>query len=261
MLKSDKIIKRQNNTRFSLRERLALSKGSSKFYFILLGMGIGLIFSGIYFFINPQIEYREKNFTDDEILEMAAVIKLEAAKEKNKDDESTGDNTDTEDNDENEENNETSGISDNNPDESDNESGQAQEDTEEEQVEESNEEPSEEPNEEPNEEEEEQGDEANQQTENDNDANDTKDNTDNNDVTDENVDDEKQDEYVTVKIEKGDLSEIIARKLYDAGVIDDAEAFHKFIKDNSAEENLDYGLLELKKGTDYETLLELLTVN
>lgn len=178
-------------------------------------MGIGFIFSGIYYFVNPQIEFLYEEYTNEQILEMASVIKLEAAKAKD-----VTDNIDTEDDDTDEVDNNTNGETENNLDE---EPGQAQEEGQEDSI------------------------------------NDIKDESDNNDTTDGNVEDVEEAEYVTIKIEKGNSSETIAQKLFDVGVIDDVEEFNKFIRDNSAEKKLDYGLLTLKKGDDYKSLLKILT--
>ena len=209
---------------------LTLSKASFKFYFILLGIGIGLIFSGIYLTLNPQIEYIYKEYTDDEILEMAKVIRLELAKDTNN---KIVDNSDNKDNDQVNENNNLDDIND--------ETGQESEDI------------SEEENSQTDNNKEKLGDEDSLKED--------RENLNNNDVTDENLENEKDVEYVTVEIEEGDRSGIIVQKLFDAGVIDDVEGFHKFIKDNDAEKKLDYGLLELKKGEDYESLLHKLIVN
>ena len=216
-----------------------MSRESFKIYFVLLGIGIGFIFSGIYFFVNPQIEYRYNEYTKDEILEMAKVITLESAKENDV-------NIDIQDNEQGEENNDINKDENNDLDESDKESGQAQENS---QVEESIEDV------------ENQSDETIQDKEQEDNTNDTKESSDNSDVIDEGTEDDTVDEYVTVKIVKGDSSEIIARKLFEVDVISDVEKFHEFIKDNNAERKLDFGFIEVKKGANYESLLELLTLD
>ncbi len=216
---------------------LTLSKASFKFYFILLGIGIGFIFSGIYFTLNPQIEYRDEELTDDEILDRAKVIMLESVKDTNN--EIVDRNTNNKDNDKINENNNLD-VKDNLDDINDDTEQESHNILEEE-------------NNQTDDNKEKLGGEDSLQKD--------RENLNNNDVTDENLENEKDVEYVTVEIKEGDRSDIIVQKLFDAGVIDDAEDFHKFIEDNNAEKKLVYGLLELKKGEDYESLLHKLIVD
>ncbi|WP_202707293.1 hypothetical protein [Sporosalibacterium faouarense] len=202
-----------------------------KFYYIILGLGIGLVLGGTFFILNPKIEYKYMEYTDDEILEKAAAIKLEDAKNKEtnendsdfdideeadegKDTKNEGQSDDlgTEGEDQTNENN-TEGLKQDDV-----------EDNEDEIVDNSNDE---------------------SQQEEDDDQKD-EDNT---------VRVEDEEELITIRIYWGDSSEEIVHKLYDKGVIDDKKGLNDYILENRAEKKLKPGTYEFGKGTSFEEIL------
>ncbi len=210
-----------------------MSKGAMKYYFILLGIGIGFIFSGIYIVLNPQVELIFKEYSDEEILEKAAQIQINMAIEN----QNSNDNEDNQSSTNEEENNNNAEDT---QDVSDSDIGQDTNDYIDEQ--------------------------SDNQENTDNQEEQDKENediTDNNDVSDdESIDNtENEDDYIYVKIDKGDRSEEIARKFYEKGAVDDLAEFNKYIEKNKAERILDHGIFKVKAGSDYKTILDMLTVN
>lgn len=60
-------------------------------------------------------------------------------------------------------------------------------------------------------------------------------------------------------INKGDNSERIAQKLFEAGIIKDREKFIDKVIEKNVQKKFQYGIYELKIDMDYELLIELLT--
>lgn len=226
-----------------------MGKGKTKYFFIILGIGIGFVISGIYYLLNPQIEYKLKQYTKQEILEMAAEIKLEEAKKNKIETENTGENEEeqqkdvkvedtgekdvqTDDSNVEDEENKDEPISENeeNKDEpiSENEESDTNEDGKVDQQQENQ-----------------QGNEEELDKENDAEKDGDKENI--------------EEEYVSVRIEWGEPSEIIANRLFEKGVIQDKSAFNRYLREKKFEKKLVSGTYKLTKNMDFSTLIDKLT--
>ena len=90
------------------------------------------------------------------------------------------------------------------------------------------------------------------------DATDTSNQTDDSDITGETGTDDVQDEYVTLVIEKGDIARDVAESLYEEGIIDDVESFRKYLGETGVSRTLHAGEYNIKVGSTYEEIVELL---
>ena len=89
----------------------------------------------------------------------------------------------------------------------------------------------------------------------------TKENTDNNTV-DSNEDKQKQEsEVVSFIIKKGDTSEEIVERLFEQGIIKDKDKIMDIIIQKDAQRRFNYGKYDIKKGIEYEALIDILTKN
>ncbi|RKD34162.1 endolytic transglycosylase MltG [Thermohalobacter berrensis] len=70
---------------------------------------------------------------------------------------------------------------------------------------------------------------------------------------------DKENELIEIKIKKGEKSEIIINKLYERGLITNKEEFIALVRKRGDGRNFIYGTYKIKKGTDYETILDILT--
>ncbi len=77
-------------------------------------------------------------------------------------------------------------------------------------------------------------------------------------ITGETSTDDVQDEYVTLVIEKGDIARDVAESLYEDGIIDDAESFRKYLGETGVSRTLHAGEYNIKVGSTYEEIVELL---
>lgn len=90
------------------------------------------------------------------------------------------------------------------------------------------------------------------------DTTDTSNQTDDSNITGETSTDDVQDEYVTLVIEKGDIARDVAESLYEDGIIDDAESFRKYLGETGVSRTLHAGEYNIKVGSTYEEIVELL---
>ncbi len=90
------------------------------------------------------------------------------------------------------------------------------------------------------------------------DTTDTSNQTDDSNITGETGTDDVQDEYVTLVIEKGDIARDVAESLYEDGIIDDAESFRKYLGETGVSRTLHAGEYNIKVGSTYEEIVELL---
>lgn len=68
------------------------------------------------------------------------------------------------------------------------------------------------------------------------------------------------DETVTVTIKRGEVCREIAEDLYSKGLVDDAEGFRKYMKDQGYDNQICVGTFELKKGMTYAQIAKVLTM-
>lgn len=82
-------------------------------------------------------------------------------------------------------------------------------------------------------------------------------------ITDLNIEEDtttnEDEQIVGFVINKGDNSEQIAQKLFEAGIIKDREKFIDKIIEKNVQKKFQYGVYELKIDMDYESLIKLLT--
>lgn len=79
--------------------------------------------------------------------------------------------------------------------------------------------------------------------------------------SDDDNDDKKDedDKTVTVTVKSGEVCRELAEDLYDKGLVDDAEAFRKYMKDRGYDSKFRVGTFELKKGMTYAQIAKVLT--
>ena len=65
-------------------------------------------------------------------------------------------------------------------------------------------------------------------------------------------------DVVEIRIEEGDYSDLISRKLFQAGLITDASAFDNYLTKNGLEESLRIGVHKIPKGATQEEIVEIL---
>lgn len=65
-------------------------------------------------------------------------------------------------------------------------------------------------------------------------------------------------EYVTIKINKNDTATSICEKLYTAGVIDNSEDFHNYLKEKAYTKVIRGGTFEVPKGATFEEICEII---
>ncbi|KGG79544.1 endolytic transglycosylase MltG [Caloranaerobacter azorensis] len=70
---------------------------------------------------------------------------------------------------------------------------------------------------------------------------------------------EKDKDIVLFEIKKGESSENVIERLFKEGVILDKNEFAKAVFLKKAERRFKYGVFELKKGMDYDTIIDILT--
>lgn len=70
---------------------------------------------------------------------------------------------------------------------------------------------------------------------------------------------EGQKKEIQFTVEDGDSLEKVSKGLYESGIIDDAEKFHKFAKDKKVDKKLRVGTYMFSFNFDYETIINILT--
>lgn len=65
-------------------------------------------------------------------------------------------------------------------------------------------------------------------------------------------------DVVEIRIEEGDYSDLISRKLFQAGLITDASAFDNYLTKNGLDESLRIGVHKIPKGSTQEEIVEIL---
>ena len=75
----------------------------------------------------------------------------------------------------------------------------------------------------------------------------------------EKVEDDKSKKPYSLKIERGYSSDRVAGILEDAGVIDNAAAFDRYLCSNGYDKRISVGSYQIPKGADYSTVAKLIT--
>ncbi len=68
------------------------------------------------------------------------------------------------------------------------------------------------------------------------------------------------DETVSITIRRGEVCREIAEDLYSKGLVDDAEGFRKYMRDQGYDNQICVGTFELKKGMTYAQIAKVLTM-
>lgn len=66
-------------------------------------------------------------------------------------------------------------------------------------------------------------------------------------------------EFISVVVQKGEVSDTIAAKLQKAGLVQDATVFNKYLTDNKLDGNLLTGTFTIPKGSTQEEIAKILT--
>lgn len=66
-------------------------------------------------------------------------------------------------------------------------------------------------------------------------------------------------EFIAIIVQRGEVSETIADKLQNAGVVPDAKVFNKYLTDNNYADNLQTGTFNIPKGASQEEIAKILT--
>lgn len=69
---------------------------------------------------------------------------------------------------------------------------------------------------------------------------------------------ELESEYVSLVIEQGDIARNVAEKLYEDGIINDVEAFRKYLGETGVSHTLHAGEYQIKVGATFEEIVEAL---
>ena len=69
---------------------------------------------------------------------------------------------------------------------------------------------------------------------------------------------ELESEYVSLVIEQGDIARDVAEKLYEDGIINDVEAFRKYLGETGVSHTLHAGEYQIKVGATFEEIIEVL---
>ena len=69
---------------------------------------------------------------------------------------------------------------------------------------------------------------------------------------------EASQDVVEIRIEEGDYSDLISRKLFQDGLITDASAFDNYLTKNGLDESLRIGVHKIPKGSTQEEIVEIL---
>lgn len=65
-------------------------------------------------------------------------------------------------------------------------------------------------------------------------------------------------EVVKIEIKTGEYSDVISRKLFEAGLIEDAEAFNSYLTKKGADDSLRVGVFEIPKGATEDEIIQIL---
>ncbi len=76
---------------------------------------------------------------------------------------------------------------------------------------------------------------------------------------DETGEEDENGEYVTITIVKGDSSVRAARKLFEAGLVESAVEFDKFLCENGYDKSISVGTYKIKPGSDFDEMARIIT--
>ena len=65
-------------------------------------------------------------------------------------------------------------------------------------------------------------------------------------------------EIKTIEVLPGDYSDVVSRKLFEAGLISDAEAFNKYLMDSGQDQNIMVGAHQIPMGASEDEIIKIL---
>lgn len=74
----------------------------------------------------------------------------------------------------------------------------------------------------------------------------------------DNIKDEVVENYTIIQVEKGNGSEIVSRRLYEAGLVESAEEYNQFLVKNGYDRRLSVGNHEIPSGASHEEMARIL---
>ena len=66
-------------------------------------------------------------------------------------------------------------------------------------------------------------------------------------------------ETVVIKVIKGDSSVSVSRRIFEAGLVESAVEFDRYLCDNHYDKSISVGEYEIEMGTDFETIAKIIT--
>lgn len=70
---------------------------------------------------------------------------------------------------------------------------------------------------------------------------------------------EDKEDYILIKVIRGDSSVSVSRRLFEAGLIESAVEFDHFLCTNGYDKSISVGEYEIKPGMDFETIAKIIT--
>lgn len=77
--------------------------------------------------------------------------------------------------------------------------------------------------------------------------------------SDQEKDSKENKEKIKVKVEGGDVSRAVSQKVFEAGLVEDAEEFNNYLGDHGYDNSLQPGTYHIKKGASFQQIAEILT--
>ena len=74
----------------------------------------------------------------------------------------------------------------------------------------------------------------------------------------DNIKEEVVENYTIIKVEKGNGSEIVSRRLYEAGLVESAVEYNQFLVKNGYDRRLSVGNHEIPSGATHEEMARIL---
>ncbi len=71
----------------------------------------------------------------------------------------------------------------------------------------------------------------------------------------------KSQEMVQIEIKTGEYSDVISQKLFQAGLISDAEGFNRYLTQKGADDSLSVGVYQIPKGATQDEIIQILQEN
>ena len=73
--------------------------------------------------------------------------------------------------------------------------------------------------------------------------------------------DSKSQDMVQIEIKTGEYSDVVSQKLFQAGLISDAEGFNRYLTQKGADDSLRVGVYQIPKGATQDEIIQILQEN